>query len=190
MIGQVIEHINALLVNSLMIEKAYGLCETISQGDKKFPAEYCINKYVEVSDFGKFKGLCYHRIDGAITFTQTEDESNSCDVYTEKKYPLVLIIGVKKDLFKNNNNDSFIELSIIENIEQLISSQNNKTLSNLINADIVSIDISSASYNRYEIFSKEYSKVEMKVPFEYAYISIKYDVIIAQKLSCYTPLSC
>lgn len=190
MLKQVVEHINELITSSGMIEKAYGLCDIIEKDGKKFPAEYCLNKYVQVSDFDKYKGLCYHRIDGDVSISQGEDESYGCDVLSSKTYPIILIIGVKKDLFLNDKNDAYVELSIIENLESLISSQNNSTLSGDLSADVVSISLTGASTDKYSIFKREYTGIDFKIPVEYAYISISYDVLITKKLSCHTQITC
>lgn len=190
MLKEVIENINSKLIASGMFEKAYGLCEIIEKDKLKYPAQWCLGKYEQVSDFDSFKGLCYHRLNGKVSISQQEDDAEGCEIHSTKTYPCILIAGVKKDLFKNKNNDGYIELSIIENIEAEISSQNNIAISKLLGAEFISIQITGASYDRYSIFRKEFSNIEMKIPFEYAYISIEYNIIISQKLNCYTPITC
>lgn len=190
MLKEVIENINSILIASGMFEKAYSLCEIIEKDRLKYPAQWCLGKYEQVSDFDRHKGLLYHRLNGNVSISQSEDQSESCDTFSEKTYPCILVAGVKKDLFKNTKNDGYIELSVIENIESLISSQNIKSISRLLKADYVSLEIKESSYNRYDIFKKEYSGIEMKIPFEYAYISISYNIVVGQKLSCYKQISC
>lgn len=190
MLKEVIENINSILIASGMFEKAYGLCEIIEKDKLKYPAQWCLGKYEQVSDFDHYKGLLYHRLNGNISVSQSEDQSESCDTFSEKTYQCVLVAGVKKGLFKNTNNDGYIELSIIENIESLISSQNIVSVSKLLKADYVTLEVKDFSYNRYDIFKKEYLGIEMKIPFEYAYISISYNIVIGQKLSCYKKITC
>lgn len=190
MLKEVIENINTVLISSGMFNKAYGLCEIIEKDTKKFPAEYCLNKYIQVSDFSNYSGIVYHRLDGDITISQEEDETEGCSDMSTKTYPCLLVACVKKDLFKNSKNDAYIDLSIIENIESLISNQSNAALASLLGADTVEISLTGASKDRYDIFKGEYSGIEMKMPFEYAYISINYEVSISQKISCYTPINC
>lgn len=190
MIKEVILYINRLLADSGMISKQYGLCELVEKDGKKFPAEYCLNKFIQVSDFDKYKGSCYHRLNGTISISQTDDSDVGCEILSAKTFPVKMVICVKKDLFLNDKNDSYIELSIIENVEALISSQNNSTISSEIDAYSVSIVPTGAIYDRYSIFREEYSNIEMKIPVEYAYISIDYDISIVKKLSCHTQITC
>jgi hypothetical protein len=189
MLEVIINDINTKINALGKFSKVYGLCEIINKENTSFPAEWCNNDYKQVSDFDKHNGVVYHRLTGSISINEQEDQSaDGCDIYTTRTYPLKTVICVKKDLY--NNNDAYVEQRVAENIQATIQEVNNKSLRQALSADEILVSVSSVNVLRDSVFSSEYKGVAMFIKYEYAYLSIDYEVTISGDLSCYQNQGC
>lgn len=191
MLNNIITYINGKIGELNMFKDIRGLCELIQVDGKSFPAEYCNNEYKHL-DFD-FKGsLVYHRQTGQAGIGEADEEQAiSCDPFLEKTYPMKTILYVKKDVFGSDNNDAYVDSKIAENVLNAIYTSNNRTLRNEISVDSISVNVTSVSTDREEIFNDEYPNAEkMVIPYEYAYVSIEYDIVVTGQLSCFNSYTC
>jgi hypothetical protein len=178
----IIDHINSKIEEIGLFPFRFGLCERIKELERVFPAEYCKGEYKQVSDFDK-GGTVYHRLTGDISSSEADEESSvSCDPFIERTYPMRTVGAVKKG--------NYTDLEIAEFIAKKISFINNKALRAALSADSVSVEVNGFSTDRDKIWSEEYTGVEMKMPYEYAYVAIDYDIIITGNNSCFPNSEC
>jgi hypothetical protein len=188
MLEKVLTEINTRLGTLGIFSKIHGLCEIITESGISFPAEYCNNEYKQVSDFDR-NGVVYHRINGNVSVSQDDEESpTGCGIYSTRTYPLKMVCCVKKSVYKDN--DAFVEQKIAENIQAIIEDVDNKELLQELNADQVRVSVTSINTLRDSVFSSEYKGRDMFIKYEYAYLSIDYNIIIAGELSCYQAQGC
>lgn len=190
MIEQVISELNSRISELNIIEKLYGLCEIISDGEKTFPAEYCLNEYTQVSDFDKYNGIGYHRLNGDISIQENEDSANGCDQYVIRSYPMKFVCVIPRNTYKKNNNDAYVDSKIAENIESKITIRSNKTLIQLLSIDSLRVSPERISLNKLDILRGEYTGIDFQVNYKYAYISIDYTIELAGDISCFNLQEC
>lgn len=193
MIESVIAYINNRLTLLDYFSDVKGLCEIIEGEDSSFPAYYQSNgQYLHIDNITNYEtGIAYHRKTGDVITEEGEGEAvTGCDVFIRKTYPLRTVIFVSKDVLGTNNNDAYIKSKLISNIENILYTVNDKTLSQALKADSVSIRVKSSSDNPYSIFSQEFSGIDFAIPFEYALIAIDYDIIIEATESCFENYTC
>lgn len=186
MLKNVIEYINERLETLNIIEQRNGLCEIITDGDRTLPAEYCENKYIPISEFTNYKGVCYYRLEGYSIEQNNEGSSSGCSIYSKKTYDIKSVFCIKKDVYQNS---AYAEELIINNIEKTISIQNSKELCEELNMDVVSININSVKIDRKQLYKEEYA-VDNKIGYEYAYFALLFSVVIEGNLDCQTLTAC
>lgn len=191
MLEVIIPYINSKIEALEMFQKQHGLCEIITVDKKSYPAEYCNNEYKQVSDFDKFKGVVYHRLNGDVSAKELdEDESVSCDPFYSREFPLVGIFVVNKKHLKGIGNDAYLEGKIANTISNRLAVSNNKELRIELGADSVLIEIDNIILDRNKIFDSEYKGIDNFFRYEFLYIAIEYSVIIKGSVSCLKEYDC
>lgn len=186
MLKEIIEHINENLATLNIIEQKYGICEIITDGTRIFPAEYCNNTHIPVSEFTNYNGVCYHRLLSYSINQDSEDSTSGCSIYSKKDYNIKSVFCVRKDVYENS---AYAEELIINNIEKTISERNSKELCDSLNMDVVSILISNIQIDRKQLYKDEYG-VDNKIGYEYAYFALSLNISIEGNLECQTLTTC
>jgi hypothetical protein len=170
---QVIDYINKQL--SSLAFKRFGLCEQLSEGDKKYPAFFDGLEYRHVSDYDFTEGLIYHRFRGDITFEEEDEENTvSCGQYYRMTYPIRLVF-VKKGR-------SGLHIPVSKKIKAT------KELRGLIGIEL-EISIEAVKTDREELFNEEYEGIEGLISFEYEYFAIDYNLVLIASLKCFSDCS-
>jgi hypothetical protein len=192
MLEAIIPHINSRIETLGLFNTRFGLCDIISKEGKTFPAEYCKGVYKQVSEFDLHKGTVYHRLNGNISKQEEEEESTvSCDPFYITTFPIRTVVCIKKEHIKGIGNDAYLENKIAQNISNVISETNNKSLRIELHADSVSIEVNEISTNRDEIFREEYTGFDSSfMRYEFVYVAIDYNVIVSGNVSCFELYNC
>lgn len=181
MIELIIPYINTRIETLNLFSRRIGLCDVIKKGEASFPAEYCEGEYKQVSDFDQETGTVYHRLTGDISSAELDEENTvSCTPFIDRTYPTRLVAVIKKSEL-----NAYSDSQMAEFISNAIAFRNNKSLCISSGADTISVEVKSISTDREKIFSEEYKGVENKIPFEYSYIAIDYDIKISGSVSCF-----
>lgn len=191
MLEEIIPKINTKIEALDMFSTRYGLCDIIGKDQKTFPAQYCNGDYKQVGDFDLHKGTVYHRLTGAITKEEADEDSTvSCDPFYITTFPLRTVACIKKSLIKGIGDDAYLEEKIGQNIANTIAETNNKALRILLRADSVSFEIEEIKTNREEIFNEEYSGFDPFMRYEFLYVAIDYNVVVTGNVSCFELYDC
>jgi hypothetical protein len=191
MLEAIIPHINQKIETLNMFPKLFGLCEKITVGGKSFPAEYCNGEYKQVSDFDLHQSSIYHRLLGPIQMEEAdEDEAVSCDPFYNRIFQLRAVAVIQKSRLKEIGNDAYLENKIGQNLANVISKGNNKSLRIELSVDTVIMEIDSVNTDREEIFRQEYSGIDQFMRYEYLYIAIDYTVTVTGGMGCFSQYGC
>lgn len=194
MLELIIAHINNQLITLNSFQKFLGLCEKITdtKGEtKSFPAEYCTKDNYKPIDIDYQKGLVYHRLIGAITNEDSEEDAvSACDVLQTITYPMRLIASVPKTILDLVNDNQFIEDKIAQNIQNALTTVNSSTLATSLKADSVMISVTTRNLDRYSVWADEYTNIPMAANFDVIYISVDYEIEITGTNTCFENEGC
>lgn len=191
MLEAIIPYVNGKIEALEMFQKIHGLCELITKDGKTYPAEYCNNEYKQVSDFDKFKGVVYHRLNGDIVTTELdEEETVSCDPFYSREFPMIGVFVINKKHLKGIGNDAYLEGKIANAISNTIAGRSSKALIIELGADNVSIEINNLIIDRNKIFDSEYEGIENFFRYEFLYVAIEYSIIVTGANSCFNNNPC
>lgn len=134
------------------------------------------------------KGLIYHKKTGAVTSEASDRKIGSCSVLSIREYPMRIIAYFPKNILNVDNN--YIEEKIFENISNAIQANNPKTLRSALKATRVDIITKNFSADRQRILSEEIKNYDLRLPTEWAVISIDYTVTIEASERCFEQWAC
>jgi hypothetical protein len=186
MIQEVIEYINTNLNALGYYKNVYGLCELISRDGITLPAQYCNKEYknLEIE-----KPLCYSRINGSVNISYIEEqETQVTQSYTSRVYPIRLVSIVDKNIFGKKQNDAYINEKIQDNLLNLLSQNNNKTLAKSLGIDVVNISTNSSSTLRSE-WTNEYNGIK-ELNHNYTICVVDYEIELQGTIKCFTKYGC
>lgn len=186
MITQVIDHINTQLETLKFIKERRSFCEQIKDGDKSFPAEWCDREYRHVSDYDFKKGLSYHRMIGAVSSEESDDNISGCNLMSERTYPMRLVVVVDKK--QAGVNTAGGDITLAESVINTIDFNTNKVLMSTLKAENVSVISASYLTDRYQVHDLEYEEIKMRFAFEYSVIAIDYNIVIKGDNACFDNL--
>src|SRR3972149_5098928 len=195
MLEVVLSYINGRIAALNTFADIKGLAEIIKDEgggvSTSFPAIYCAGEYKDVSDFDIKKGVIYHRKTGAVSVSSSDEQAISgCDTFQTYTFPMRVVAVVKRNVLTKKNDDAFIDDKLTHNLRSAITTTNNAALNTSLKADNVSINITSILTDRYTIHDQEYSGMDMKIGFEYAYLAIDYEITISGSAECFENFDC
>lgn len=171
--------------------KKYGLAERVTeQGEengKSYPGVYAGgDNYTEINLEGN---ISYHRINGRVTVQDTDENTMACTKGITVTYPMVMIAAIKRD---NIEDCKEFSTDTISNglSSRIIQTKFSKATRSLVKASFVEANVTGINNDRDEVWNQEYSNVDNAARFEYAYISIYYDIVVKAGSSCLPLLDC
>lgn len=189
MLRKVVAHINTELETLDFVKETKGVAQIIKEqrgnDEVAFPAIYDTKgEYKHVSDFDFKQSLIYHRLTAEVGIAEDESKSvTACSQYLVQTFPMIMIACIQKSL--TGDDTILIEQRIAETLKNKIGSSNVASLQDSLQVDTVSIIPSGYDIDRYSVFAVEYVGLPMEIGFEYAYISLSYDVIISADINCF-----
>jgi hypothetical protein len=188
MLEVILTYINSRIQSLGHFKELKSLCELVKRDDIIAPAEYCTKDEYKEIDFDYSKGVVYHRLTDRITITEAAGENSACDVYITQTYPMRAVYCVTKEILNSDNN--FIDIKIAENIARIIALKNNKALTGVLKADVVSIKIKSYDIDRERVWNEEHEGIDMAVDYKYTYGAIDYDITVEGTNNCFEINNC
>lgn len=187
MIRSTINYINTQLETLDLFSKLNGLTAVERKTDREYPAIYSGGEK-DAINFDFSTGSVYHRLIGSVTISQTEDETEGCEIMMTETYRMRLVAYFPKKVL--NNDDAYIELKIANNIKRLLAIHNNTLVQNTYGLYNVTCDVNSIDTDAYSVWSSEFKGIDYRVPSSHCLISIDYSIILTGNTTCFYEYDC
>lgn len=178
MISEVITAINTQIQALNLYKNTYGICELIIRDGITFPAEFCNKEYKNLD----IENTCvYHRVTGAVSISYLEDEDDSVlSDYEVRTYPLRLVSITNKNVLSSEK--------IQQNLLNLLSIKNNKTLAKNLGIEVVGIKANSSNTLR-NVWNDEYNGTK-ELNHNYTICVVDYEITLQGQNKCFLNYGC
>ena len=171
----------------------YGLStrhETVKNGKtQSYPAFYNTKgELTPLTNIDGTNGLIYHKKTGSASSAISDTKLAACSVFYQREYPMQIIAFFPKNILNVDNN--YIEEKVFENISNAIQANNPKPLRAALKALNITISTKNFSSDRQQILDSEIKNYDLKLPTEWAVISIDYTVTIEASERCFEQWAC
>jgi len=184
MIQEIIKGINLNIKEKGLFQDIFELTEQVTQilpyqGDnvsQTFPAVYKKGgELISVFNPDKNRSICWHRSTGNVTISNSEDSVSGCGKTFIYLYQLA-VIGIA--LRNKMCDDSYTDYSVANN---LVAS-----LKKIKVAGFTSVDVfpNTIITDKNQVFSDNFTNIEMPVGFEYSLVQVNYNVSIEVNQKC------
>ena len=187
MIKTIIDYNNAKLSLMGYFSKMYGLTTRVfrqlEDAEQRFPAESCGNgEFNNVSDFDFKYGLSYWKMNGKISM----NESTTASLIGGKQiviitYPLRLIVSIPKQ--KLSLDDAYSSERIANTLSKNLN-DNNGALKTSLLARRVNVKMTGWEDIVDEIFTQEFTGVDVNYDYKYVLMSIDFDIEVEINKTC------
>lgn len=185
MIKATIQFINSKLAVLNYFEKSFGLVETITKGDKTFPAEYnSKGEYKQINNFDKYNGVSYLRKRGDVSISDEVNTLQACGILSNVNIPLRLVAVIPRS--KLHCDDQFSEDVVAQTIMRTLLTKS-PDFRVALNARTARLQVDSYSTDSISILNEEYSNYPKKdINYKYAYLALDLSVIALVTPECLT----
>lgn len=184
MIETLIKYENNRIEELGLFDKQFGLAELVEDSaGKTYPLVYLSNGSLKhVTEFSDWLGLSYFRLNGNVTTALALDASfQACANTVEITYPLKFVGTIKRNKLKKD--DAYTADRVIQTIKKKII-ENSAKVQVEIGAKKVSFFVTSETSDRKEIVADEYPSGDVKINWEYIYISLLIEAKVLINTSC------
>lgn len=185
---EIIEHINAILLDLGWITTAHGLCYLISTLDNeteiKTPVEYgSKGEPLNIADLAT--GVSWHRMTSETSYS--EGEAIDVDkVLLERTYSIRLVLSVTRDI----RDDQYLPTDLVETLVNKITSNNVDKLRDVLKASEIRIIPVSDSTDTDAILAEEFEGQNYPFDSDFVLVALNYNVTVVQYSDCMVDLSC
>lgn len=187
MLKTILEYNNAKLELLGYFRTTFGLTDRVvkqmEEGVDIYPAVYCGNgEFMQVTQFDYECGLAYWRKVGDVGWNKSNAQSLiGGKQLMELTYPLRLIISVPRE--KLSVDDSYASERLVNSIGKSLN-ENNGALKSALQVRTIEVTQASWSDNLQEIFSDEFTGIDLTYSYKYLLLRIDYNVRIEVNQSC------
>lgn len=187
MLEQLIEYMRAAIAATIPSAKVSGLAERIERDGRIFPATYCTKD--EYKQPMQNEAYAYFRQLRPMTEAQSDEESVSgCDEFIVRTYPLTLVAYLPKNILESD--DKYIDSKLVNNLSNVLTRLNWGAVISAAKVDFIRAQVRTAETDRYTVWRREYSGVDMAARFDHALIAIDFDVQVQASESCLRNFAC
>lgn len=183
MIKKISEWIDTQLALAGLVEKFFPLVETISDGDKRYPAHYKgAGQYETVSNFDGYNNMAYLRLNGNPTAINLDSELAVCSLGFLFSYPVRLVFCIRRESLKVD--DAFSEEALVQELIRLISTKGGALKTSTKAASVLMVP-ESWTTDGLAVVSQEYEGTQMQdINYKFIYGAINFVCTIGIKKEC------
>lgn len=182
MIESIITYLNLKLSDSGYINDVLTLAKRIERETIVYPAIYTSNEYSQIN-LDSQGSLSYWRLNNDIVYSE-QPSTTTIGLEYLTSIPLRLVVFAKKD--SSLNNAYFEERLVIDLTKRLTT--DTAYIKNILQAKKVLISAKKTNIDGRILAQEEYDKVDFEPRYDWAYISIDFEVSVITNQNCFIDL--
>jgi hypothetical protein len=188
MILSVVQYLNQYLKAAATTAKQFEIAEVVRDGEKLQPGVYAKNgEFLPVS-FDEFESVLYHRQISAAQRTALGESDVACENLVEEKTEMRIVVCAPRLIFNRDIQQTPEQVTL--NIANLIQAENIPALANSLNAQLVSVEVSTRITDTDTVISEEFTGINFNRSATHFVVAVNYTVTIQGSTECFEQYSC